>query len=50
VYWGKKLNKDKMLAFQASARGGEVGVELIDNDRVMLNGNAITVLKGNISF
>jgi len=48
VYWGKKLNKKKMLGFQASKRGGDVGVELVENDRVMLEGNEVTVLKGEI--
>ncbi len=45
-YWQKKLNKNKFLAFQASKRGGELQLEIIDK-RVHLTGNAVTVLSGN---
>jgi PhzF family phenazine biosynthesis protein len=44
-YWGERLGKTKMTGFQASARGGVVGVE-IDGDRVRLTGQAITTLRG----
>ncbi len=47
-YWGEKLNKTEMFAYQASARGGEVKLKL-KGDRVMLCGQAITVLRGNLS-
>ncbi len=42
-YWSKKLNKTKMLAFQASERTGIIECELVDNNRVLLRGNAITM-------
>ena len=42
----KKLNKNKFLALQASKRGGELQLEIIDK-RVHLTGNAVTVLSGN---
>ncbi len=42
-YWSKKLNKSKMLAFQASERTGVMECELADNNRVLLRGNAITM-------
>jgi predicted PhzF superfamily epimerase YddE/YHI9 len=42
-YWGEKLNKTKMLAFQASERTGIVECEIAKNDRVLLRGNAITM-------
>lgn len=46
-FWGRKLGKESMTAFQASARGGQVRVRL-DGDRVRLLGQAITVLKGSL--
>jgi PhzF family phenazine biosynthesis protein len=36
-YWSKKLNKEKMIGYQASREGGMVGVSCTGN-RVMLNG------------
>jgi len=47
-YWSKKLGKARMLAFQASARGGVLRVEL-DGDRVRMAGQAVTVLRGELS-
>jgi len=44
-YWGAKLGKDRMLAFQASPRAGEVGVEL-RGARVGLYGDAVITLEG----
>lgn len=44
-YWGAKLEKEKMTAFQASYRGGILKVRMND-DRVIMAGKAITVLKG----
>jgi PhzF family phenazine biosynthesis protein len=42
-YWSKRLGKTEMLAYQASARGGVVGVTVM-GDRVRLRGKAVTVL------
>lgn len=42
-YWRKKLNKTTMLAFQSSERSGEVECELIENNRILLRGNALTM-------
>jgi len=47
-YWSARLGKDEMRAYQASARGGEVGVRLVENDRVELTGNAVVVFKGEL--
>ncbi len=41
-YWAAKLGKNRMLAYQASARGGVVRVELA-GERVYLEGQAVTV-------
>jgi PhzF family phenazine biosynthesis protein len=46
-YWGTKLGKTEMLAYQASARGGVVRVRTL-GDRVLLGGQAITVLTGEL--
>jgi len=46
-YWRTLLKKEKMMAYQASARGGEVGVNLSGN-RVLLTGRAVVVLRGEL--
>ncbi|MDF3077536.1 MAG: isomerase, PhzC-PhzF family [Sphingobacteriaceae bacterium] len=46
-YWSEKLGKSEMFAYQASSRGGEVKLRL-NGDRVMLCGQAVTVLKGKL--
>jgi predicted PhzF superfamily epimerase YddE/YHI9 len=47
-YWATKLNKKEMFGYQASARGGVVKVAL-RGDRVWLYGQAVTVLRGELS-
>jgi PhzF family phenazine biosynthesis protein len=49
VYWSEKLKKKRMRAYQASSRGGILGVELL-NDRVLLEGNSATVLRGTLQI
>ncbi|MFC2093853.1 PhzF family phenazine biosynthesis protein [Bacteroidota bacterium] len=46
-YWMKKLNKNKMRAFQASQRGGVLSIS-VDDERVYIAGEAVTVLKGEL--
>jgi PhzF family phenazine biosynthesis protein len=48
-YWRARLGKDTFTAYQASRRGGTVGVQ-IRGDRVMLTGQAVTVLRGTIEM
>ena len=43
-YWEKRLGKNGLRAYQASRRGGELSVRG-NGDRVILGGNAVTVLK-----
>jgi PhzF family phenazine biosynthesis protein len=43
-YWMKKLGKSRLRAFQASARGGILEVE-VDKDRVLLRGKAVIVFE-----
>lgn len=45
-YWQQKLHKSDFLAYQASARGGEIKLSIVQ-DRVHLTGQAVTVLKGD---
>ncbi len=46
-YWGRKLGKDTMVGYQASARGGILRVRL-DGERVLISGQAVTVLRGEL--
>jgi PhzF family phenazine biosynthesis protein len=46
-YWGERLGKRQMTAYQASARGGVVRVGL-EGDRVLLGGQAVTVMTGEL--
>jgi PhzF family phenazine biosynthesis protein len=46
-YWAERLGKSTFRAYQASARGGELRVEL-SGDRVKLGGRAVTVLRGEL--
>ncbi len=47
-YWSAKLGKTALVAFQASTRGGELRLRL-DGDRVQLGGQAVTVLRGELT-
>jgi PhzF family phenazine biosynthesis protein len=46
-YWARVLGKSEFLAYQASARGGVVKVR-VAGDRVLLGGQAITVMTGEL--
>ncbi|HVP90854.1 MAG TPA: PhzF family phenazine biosynthesis protein, partial [Terriglobales bacterium] len=46
-YWARRLGKVSMTAFQASARGGVLRVRL-DDDRVRIDGHAVTVFRGEM--
>jgi PhzF family phenazine biosynthesis protein len=46
-YWAERLGKTEMLAYQASARGGVVKVT-VKGDRVLLGGQAVTVMTGDL--
>ncbi len=46
-YWADKLGKSKLHAFQLSSRKGELWCEL-KGERVLMSGNAVTYLKGEI--
>lgn len=46
-YWGERLGKTSLMAFQASARGGVLRLRL-NGDRVVLGGQAVTVWQGEL--
>jgi PhzF family phenazine biosynthesis protein len=46
-FWGARLGKREMTAYQASARGGVVKVS-VRGERVGLAGQAVTVLRGEL--
>ncbi len=46
-FWSKILEKNDLLAYQASARGGVLKVRLMD-DRVLIGGQAVTVSEGDL--
>ncbi|MCJ7717455.1 MAG: PhzF family phenazine biosynthesis protein [Anaerolineales bacterium] len=46
-YWGEILGKEKMVAYQASARGGVIQVR-VGEERVYLGGQAVTVMSGEL--
>lgn len=46
-YYGRKLGKRIIMAYQASARGGEIQIRLV-NDRVCIAGGAVTVFCGEL--
>lgn len=48
-YWAARLGRDKLMAYQASARGGWLDCELT-HDRVLLGGNAVTFMEATISL
>jgi PhzF family phenazine biosynthesis protein len=47
-YWTAQLRRADLVGYQASARGGTVRVRL-QNDRVILSGQAVTVLRGDLT-
>ena len=46
-YWAERLDRNELVGYQASARGGEVRVRH-EVSRVMLTGQAVTVLRGEL--
>jgi PhzF family phenazine biosynthesis protein len=47
-YWSAKLGKTEMTAYQASPRGGVVRVRLQGDGRIVLGGQAVTVMQANL--
>ncbi|XP_067092328.1 phenazine biosynthesis-like domain-containing protein isoform X2 [Osmerus mordax] len=47
-YWSEKLGKKIMLAYQCSSRGGELQLEVRDDGRLDITGQAVTILEGTL--
>jgi PhzF family phenazine biosynthesis protein len=47
TYWAGKLGRASLMAYQASARGGELRVR-VAGERVIIGGQAVTVLEGQL--
>lgn len=47
-YWSRRLGKNAFVAYQASERGGVIGVQ-VAGERVYLRGQAVTVLRGELT-
>jgi PhzF family phenazine biosynthesis protein len=47
-YWRDRLHQDQFLAYQASSRGGIVKIDYDGSDRVLLQGQAVTVMRGEL--
>jgi len=45
--WAQRLGRDRLVGYQASARGGYVRTR-VNGDRVELSGRAVTVLDGEL--
>ena len=48
-YWAGKLGKNRLTAYQASGRGGEVLVE-VTPERVNLTGRSVLVAEGILHY
>ena len=46
-FWAARLGKTSLHALQVSSRGGELKLYLV-NGRVLINGEAVTILEGNL--
>jgi len=46
-YWANKLSRNELRAFQCSERGGELRLS-VQGDRTVLQGRAVTMLKGQL--
>ncbi len=49
-YWQAALKKDTLVAYQASSRGGSMTVKMVNEDRVLLIGNAVTITRGTMTI
>lgn len=47
-FWRDRAKKDELLAYQASSRGGTVKIKYSGGDRVLLQGQAVTVMRGEL--
>ena len=46
-FWGERLNKSELVAYQASHRGGVFRLQ-VSSERIAISGQAVTVLRGEV--
>ncbi|SCY34917.1 phenazine biosynthesis protein PhzF family [Nonlabens sp. Hel1_33_55] len=49
-YWGNKLGKTKLRAFQCSARTGILEVEILSKEQISITGDAVVVMEGRLQI
>ena len=47
-FWRDRLQKNELLAYQASSRGGTVKIKYSGDSRVLLQGQAVTIMRGQL--
>ncbi|CAH3196647.1 unnamed protein product [Porites evermanni] len=47
-YWSSRLQKNDLYALQCSPRGGELSIQVREDDRVDIAGQAVLVLQGSL--
>ena len=45
-FWGERLRKSDLVAYQVSARGGTMHVKNIGDSKIEISGKAVTVFEG----
>ena len=48
-FWSERLGKNKLHALQLSARGGELWCEQFNEERVLISGECVFYMKGEIT-
>ena len=48
-FWSERLGKNKLHALQLSARGGELWCEQLNEERVLISGQCVFYMKGEIT-
>ena len=48
-YWSSRLGKEELVARQESRRGGTLYCSMTEGDKVAVEGDAVTFLKGHIN-
>jgi predicted PhzF superfamily epimerase YddE/YHI9 len=46
-FWSERLGRDELVGYQVSSRGGKVRTR-VRGDRVLLGGQAVTVMRGEL--
>jgi predicted PhzF superfamily epimerase YddE/YHI9 len=49
-YWGEKLDKKEMSAYQLSKRGGFLNLKILDAERLEVSSNAQIVFEGMLNI